>query len=348
MRLFNRRSMLQAAVAGGTLLAAGPIRAEERGAIEAGARKEGAMALATSVNVPAFPKFLQAFTAKYPFINVNNGLFQGATATVAARVDAEMKSGKPAFDVIHIANPALYLDYAKQGLLEDYSSPELAAYPASAHNGGLWTTARAVGVMLAYNRNVVPADKAPSGWRDLLKPEFKGHKLAIQNAASGTWLMAVYMLEQTLGADYVRQLAAQQLIITTGSAQQIDMINRGEAMVAAGIDHTVLFTRTTKEAGVIPVYPTEGMPVSASPVAILKGAPHPNAARLFVDFMLSKQGQELFDNEITRNYSLRDDVPTPAGEKPLAQAKPLVPSNWDDYERFARGFPHHFNELFKS
>jgi iron(III) transport system substrate-binding protein len=348
MSMLRRRDVLKAALASGLLLRAGPISAQDRSAIEEGARKEGKLAFATSVTVADFPKFLAAFSRKYPFLEVTSGLYQAATGTVLSRVDAELRSGSVTFDVMHVANPAAYLAYARQGLLERYESPELAAFPPETYNKGLWTTVRAVGVMLAYNKNILAADKAPAGWMDLLKPEFKGKKLVIQNAASGTWLMAVYVLEKALGVDYMKKLAAQNLILTSGSAQQIDMLNRGEALVAAGIDHTVLFTEANQKAGIVPVYPVEGMPVSASPVAILKGAPHPNAARLFVDYILSKEGQQVFVNEVTRNYSLRKDMDTLPGQKPLAETKPLTPQDLADYERFVANFPDHYNDLFKS
>jgi iron(III) transport system substrate-binding protein len=348
MVTLHRRDILKAALASGLMLPAGRIRAQNRAAIEEAARKEAKLALATSVTVADFPKFLTAFTRKYPFLEVTSGLYQAATGTVLARVDAELRSGSVGFDVMHIANPAAYLKYSRDGLLERYESPELAAYPPDAYNRGLWTTVRAVGVMLAYNKNILPADKAPSGWMDLLKPEFSGKKLVIQNAASGTWLTAVYVLERALGLDYMKRLAAQNLILTSGSAQQIDMLNRGEALVAAGIDHTVLFTEATQKAGIVPIYPVEGMPASASPVAILKGAPHPNAAKLFVDYILSKEGQLIFVNEVMKNYSLRNDIETLPGQKPLADTKPLKPVDLVDYEKFVATFPDHYNELFKS
>jgi len=348
MFTLHRRDVLKGVVTGALLLPAGRIRAQDRAAIEEGARQEGKLAIATSVTVPDFPKFLAAFTQKYPFLEITSGLYQAATGTVLARVDAELRSGAVNFDVMHIANPAAYLSYARQGLLQHYESPELAAYPSETYNRGLWTTVRAVGVMLAYNKNILPADKAPTGWMDLLKPDFTGKKLVIQNAASGTWLTAVYVLERTLGLDYMKRLAAQGLILTSGSAQQIDMLNRGEALVAAGIDHTVLFTEATQRAGIVAVYPVEGVPLSASPIAILKGAPHPNAARLFVDYILSKEGQQIFVNQVTRNYSLRKDMDPNAGQKPLAEVKPLTPTDLADYEKFVATFPDHYNELFKS
>lgn len=347
MNRFDRRHVLKGSLAGGLMLAAGPIMAQERASIEAGARKEGRVNLATSVSVAAFPKFLEAFSKKYPFIDINGGLYQGATGTVLARVDAEMKAGAPNFDVLHAANQAFYLTYARTGMLQPYTSPELAAYPADAHDRDLWTTVRAVGVMIGYNKNILSPDKAPKSWADLLKPEFKDKKLVIQNSASGTTFNQIYQLEKLLGVDYMKKLGAQNVIITSGSAQQVDMLIRGEALIAAGVDHTAIFQDDTIKAGIIGVAPTEGLPIAAVPIAILKGAPNPNAARILIDYFLSKEGQEVFVNDVMRNYSVRKDVPAVPGMPPYAGTKPLVPTDYAEYEKAAGEAVDHYNLYFK-
>lgn len=347
MSKLNRRDAMKGVLAAGLMLPYTRLSAQERAAIEEAAKKEGQVALATSVSVPDFPKFLAAFTKRYPFLDVNTGLYQAPTGTVLARVDAEMKAGALTFDVLHIANQAAYIGYARDGRLLPYASPERTGYPPSAYDGDNWTTVRAVGVMLAYNKNILTADKAPKSWADLLKPEFAGKKLVIQNAAAGTWLVGIYMLHKTFGPDYLKKLAAQNCVVVTTAAQQLDMLNRGEALVGVGIDHTVLFTDTTQKAGIVPIYPADGTPVAATPVAILKNAPHPNAAKLMIDYMLSKEGQEIFIQQVMRNYSLRPDITPAQGQTPLAQVKTLTPTDYPDYEKFVQGYPDYFNSLFK-
>jgi iron(III) transport system substrate-binding protein len=87
--------------------------------------------------------------------------------------------------------------------------------------------------------------------------------------------------------------------------------------------------------------------VAIAPIAILKGAPHPNAAKLFVDFLLSEEGQTLINNEIMATYSMRKGMKPPAGQLPMDQAKPLTPKNLDAYEKASADFPAHFDTLFK-
>src|SRR6185503_18931305 len=112
------------------------------------ARKEGKMALATSVSAANFPKLLEAFSKKYPFIDATTGLYAAPTGRVMARVDAELKSGNVTMDVLHVANVAPYLDLVNRKELLQYRSPELAAYPPEAQDGNdYWVAGRVVGVI---------------------------------------------------------------------------------------------------------------------------------------------------------------------------------------------------------
>src|SRR5262249_59310619 len=106
--------------------------------------------------------------------------------------------------------------------------------------------------------------------------------------------------------------------------------------------------RDAAKAGMVGIYPTEGMPLALAPIAILKSAPHPNAAKLFIDFTLSKEGNTLLAHDIFGVYSYRQDVPPPEGQRPLADAKPLLPQDMADYENASANFPEHFDSLFKT
>ena len=343
----DRRGLVSGLIAGAALPAL-PLRAQERSAVIEGARKEGQIALATSVSTANFPKFLQAFTAQYPFIDASSGLYSAPTGRVLARIDAEMKAGNLSFDTLHVASLAPFLALAKNGGLLGYASPELAAYPPEAHDKDQWTTARMVGVIMAYNKNVLAPDKAPKSWLDMLRPEFKGRKLVIQDAAAGTAFNQMYLLEKLLGSEFMRKWGEQQPVIVATAAQLIDMLVRGEALLGATVDHFRAFEPDAVKAGIVGVYPAEGMPIALAPIAILNGAPHPNAARLFVDFVLSEQGQTMLDTEIFGVYSMRKGVRPPAGQLPLAEARPLYPQDLADYEKAARSFPETFDRYFRT
>jgi iron(III) transport system substrate-binding protein len=341
------------AVLGGLLASSlvPPIRrasAEEHDALVEGAKKEGVLGFATAISAAGFPKFMDGFKAKYPFLDVSSGYYSAPTGRVLARLNAEIDAGNLSFDVLHVASLAPYLTMARKSQLLPYHSPELAAYPDDAHGGDLWTTARIIGIIMAYNKNVLEPEKAPRAWVDMLKPEFKGRKLIIQDSAAGTAFNQMYILEKLLGVDFMKAWGAQQPVIVATSAQLIDLLVRGEALVGATVDHFTAFTPNAIKAGIVGVYPTEGMPLATAPIALLKGGPHPNAGKLFIDFTLSQEGNTLLAHDILGVYSPRRDVPPPEGQRPLADTKPLLPKDLDDYERAAANFPEHFDAFFKA
>ncbi|MCC7276670.1 MAG: extracellular solute-binding protein [Alphaproteobacteria bacterium] len=347
MNQISRRRFGRLAMAAGVVAIGAPAFGQDRAALIEGARKEGKLAVATSAPGDGFPKFLESFKAKYPFIDVTTGFYTAPTGRVLSRVMAELQSGNVNSDVMHIANSAPYIDLARKGMLLQYMSPEYAAHQAGSHDNGYWGSARVIGVIMAYNKNKLPAEQAPKAWVDLLKPEFKGKKIAIQNAAAGTAFNQFYMLERVLGVDFIKKLAAQEPVIMPTSGQVSDAMIRGEVLVGATVDHWRAFEESAVKAGIVGVYPTEGMPIAVAPVAILKGAPNPNAAKLFMDYVLSQEGQTRLNTEIYGVYSMRADVKAPPGQKALADTKPLIPTDLADYEKAAAAFPQKFESWFK-
>ncbi|HET6181982.1 MAG TPA: extracellular solute-binding protein [Acetobacteraceae bacterium] len=320
-------------------------RAADEAIVEA-ARKEGALAMADSAPGENFQKFMAAFKAKYPFLEVANGFYSGPTGRVLARVNAEIDAKRLSFDVMLAANQAAWIDMTRQGKIARYESPEYPAYPSGAKMDGYWAAAQAIGVIPVYNKNMLAPADAPKTWLDLLAPRFAGRKMAIQNAAAGTQFNWSYLLTQRLGADYERKFAAQEPVVMATGAQMTDAVTRGEILLAAALDHWRAFTPEAKQAGLVAVFPTEGVPITTAPVGILAGAPHPNAARLFLDFMLSEEGQDLLDTKLYGMYSMRADVPPPQGEPTLSEIHPLLPTDMEAYLQASREFPQHFQGLF--
>ena len=305
------------------------------------------LAVASSAPGENFQKVMAAFKAKYPFLEIANGFYSGPTGRMLARVNAEMDAKRLTFDVMLAANTAAWIDMTHKGRIAHVQSPDYAAYPAHAKMDGYWAAAQVIGVIPVYNKNILSPADAPKTWLDLLHPRFAGKKMAIQNAAAGTQFNWSYLLGQKLGPDYERKFAAQQPVVMATGAQMTDAVTRREITLAAALDHWRAFTPEAEEAGLVAIYPTEGVPLTTAPVGILVGAPHPNASRLFLDFILSQEGQELMNTKLYGMYSMRADVPPPAGQKQLADINPLLPADMDNYLQASRDFPKHFEDLFR-
>lgn len=322
-----------------------PARAADPAVVEA-ARSEGTLNVADSAPGENFQKFMAAFHAKYPFLEIASGFFSAPTGRVLARVNAEIDAKHVSFDVMLAANVAAWVQMTHDGKIMQYVSPEYAAFPAGAKQDGYWAASQAIGVIPVYDKNVMTPPDAPKSWSDLLLPRFADRKMAIQNAAAGTQFNWTYLLERALGPDYITKFAAQKPVVMATGAQMVDGITRGEVLLGAALDHWRGFGPAVEQAGLVAVYPAEGMPLTLAPVGIIAGAPHPNAAKLFIDFILSQEGQRLLDTELYGMYSMRPDVPPPAGQKSLAETHPLLPTDLDDYLKASAAFPQHFDALF--
>lgn len=338
--MINRRGFLI-----GTLGAV-PLAAVAADDAVAAAKREGALAIADSTPGENFQKFMATFKTKYPFLDADSGFYGAPTGRVLARVNAELEAKRLTFDAMLAANVGAWIDMTREGKIARYDSPEYAAYPAGAKSAGFWAAAQAIGVIPVYNKNVLSPGDVPKSWLDLLHPRFAGRKMAIQNAAAGTQFNWSYLLGRKLGPDFERKFAAQNPVIMATGAQMTDAIVRGEILLGAALDHWRAFTPEGKAAGLEAVYPKEGMPLALVPVGALAGGPHPAAAKLFVDFILSAPSQRLLNTELYGMYSMRPDVPAPPGQKPLSEAHPLLPADLADYQNASRSFPRHFDELY--
>ncbi|MGH7080659.1 MAG: ABC transporter substrate-binding protein [Acetobacteraceae bacterium] len=342
--MIHRRDVLVGTIA--ALAAAPGLAHAADAAVIAAARREGSLAVADAAPGVNFQKFMAAFKVKYPFLDVGSGFFSAPTGQVLARVNAEADAKRLTFDVMLAANAAAWIDMTGRGKIMRYDSPEYAHYPSGAKMDGYWAAAQAIGVIPIYDRNVLSPSDAPRSWFDLLKPRFAGRKMAIQNAAAGTQFNWSYLLRQKLGPDFERKFAARKPVVMATGAQMTDAIMRGEVLLGAALDHWRAYTREAREGGLVAVYPKEGMPLTLVPVGIVSGAPHPNAARLFIDFILSKEGQLLLDTRLYGMYSMRPDVPAPPGQKPLSETHPLLPADAASYLKASREFARYFEELY--
>lgn len=310
------------------------------------ARHEGALAIADTAPGENFSKFMDAFKAKYPFLDVSSGFYSAPTGRILSRVNAEIDAHRLTFDVMLAANAAAWIDMTSQNRIARYDSPEYAAFPAGSKMDGYWAAAQAIGVIPVYNKNTLAPADAPRSWADFLAPRFADGKLAIQNAAAGTQFNWNYLLARALGADFIRRFAAQQPVVMATGAQLTDAATRGEVLIAAALDHWRAYTPEATQTGLVAIYPTEGVPLTLVPVGILAGAPHPNAAKLFLNFILSQEGQELLDSKLYGMYSMRSDVPPAPGQRPLTEVHALLPTDSRDYLQASHDFARQFEELF--
>ena len=245
-----------------------------------------------------------SFSKKYPGIKLD---YQSAGAgKLMAKIAAERESGKILADVLWTSEVPDFYHLKEQGLLLPYISAEVAAIrnPLPDYDGS-FTAVRLGTLGIAYNTRFIK--EAPKSWEDLKKPAFKGAFGIANPALSGTAYMSVATLSKTFGWGFFENLRANGAKMGKGSGQVIDDTASGDLVASLAVDYITL-DKIKKGATMALVYPPE-MLVIPSPIAIFKNSPNVGAAKKFVDFMLSHEGQAIVAAQGT--LPVRTDVKLP-------------------------------------
>jgi iron(III) transport system substrate-binding protein len=282
------------ALVGFAVTCAGTARGQDASLIAA-AEKEGEVTWYTTLIVnQAVRPLIQAFEAKYRGITVRYS--RGDSGPNALKIMNEARVGAPAadvFDGIDTASPLL-----RAGLVEQFVPAAAGQYPPEFKDkSGRWIATNLYFFTPGVNTNLVPLASAPKTFDALLDPKWKGKMAWTPNPPAGSPIFVGNVL-QAMGEDkgmtYLRQLAKQNIINVDATARAIlDQVITGEYPVALVIfnHHAALSAASGAPVAWVKLEP---VPAALSVVGLLKHAPHPNAAKLLIDFLASKEGQQIF------------------------------------------------------
>jgi iron(III) transport system substrate-binding protein len=147
--------------------------------------------------------------------------------------------------------------------------------------------------VIGYNTNLVKREEAPKSYADLLDPKWQGKIVKAHPGYSGAILTTTFVLARDLGWPYLEKLARQRVMQVQSAADPPKKILLGErAIMADGNDYNLVLLKDQGKPVEV-VYPTEGSPLIIVPSGIFRGAPNPNAARLFQNFFFSAETQQM-------------------------------------------------------
>lgn len=254
-----------------------------------GAKKERELVLYSGMTVADGKALLEAFEKKYPFIKARHQRSSGAR--LIAQMQIEQRTRKYLWDVYVQAGLETYV-LLEEGHFAAYDSPERRYFPDGHKDAeGYWTTIYTTPMLPSYNKKLVAPGEAPKDYSDLLDLKWKG-KLGF-DPRDVEWYAN---LKKIWGADKTRRfflgLKGQEINLRQGRALLTELLGAGEFAIL--VNNYLQNAVEAKEKG-SPIDWLALDPVieGVGAVAINRHAPHPNAARLFVDFCLSKEGQEL-------------------------------------------------------
>lgn len=291
--------------------------------IFAQAKAPSRVLLYTSVPQELATQFADAFMKKRPDIRVE--IYRAGSTEVGAKIAAEREVGGIRADLLWLADAPIYYDLRKRGELFAYTSPEAKAIPAELKDPkGLFTAGRLINMIIAVNTEVIPLKDAPKSWKEF--PDV-GKKAVMGNPLySGSNFATVAAFVQKDGWGWFEQARAKGVAIVRGNSEAATALAGKEFGIAMTLDYIVAGL-IKKGAPLAIVWPSEGAVSVPSPIAIIKGTKNPNGSKAFVDYVLSKEGQEfLVKQEV---IPVRGDVKPPLGQPSAKQIKFLpIPYEW--------------------
>ena len=288
------------------------------------ARKEGSVVVYTSLNLKDSVPIVDAFEKKY---GVKAVLWRASSEKVVQRSLTETRAGRFAADIYETNGPEMEILY-REKLLANFHSPGIENIPAEtipAHRQ--WIPDRFNFFTIAYNTKLVKPEDVPNTYEDLLHPRWAG-KIGLE-AGDTDWFGAV-----------VKGMGEAKAEMRTGHTLIAELVASGEIALAAAVYNHNAERLIEKGAPIKwkPLAPTFGRP---NAIGVSNRAPHPHAAMLFVDFMLSKEGQELLKQR--NRVPASKLVSSKLNDFPFRMIDPVIVldegKKWDDLwsELFLKG-----------
>ncbi|HVO94042.1 MAG TPA: ABC transporter substrate-binding protein [Terriglobales bacterium] len=280
--------------------------------------------LYTSVPQELATQFGDAFMKKRPDIQVE--IYRAGSTEVGAKIAAEREVGGIRADLLWLADAPIYYDLRKRGELYSYISPEAKAIPADLKDPkGLFTAGRLINMIIAVNTEVIPLKDAPKSWKDF--PDV-GKKAVMGNPLySGSNFVTVAAFVKKDGDwSWFEKAKAKGVAIVRGNSEAAAALAGKEFGIAMTLDYIVTGL-IKKGAPLAIVWPSDGAISVPSPIAIIKGTKNPTGSKAFVDYVLSKEGQEFLVKQDV--IPVRGDVKGPAGQPSAKQIKFMpIPYEW--------------------
>jgi iron(III) transport system substrate-binding protein len=313
----------RAAAAGLAALALAPKLARaDLAELEAAARKEGTLTwYIAQVDTETAEAMGRAFTARHPGIKVSVMRTTGQVAY--QRLLGDLKNNSVHCDVFGTTDISHMPALIERGALARYV-PANAAGIAPAFKGlgedGLYypTTSTVYGI--GYNTLKVKPEEAPQNWTELLDPRWKNQVSTGHPGFSGYMGVTTVALTKLYDWSFFEKLAKHGTQVGRSGLDPITLMNAGERTVAM-VPLSGVLRAVDKGSPIAAVYPRDGAVLCIGPSAILAKAPHPNAARLFMEWLLSPDYARLVVE--ARSDPVRAEVPPKAGAKPLSEVKLL-------------------------
>jgi iron(III) transport system substrate-binding protein len=256
------------------------------------AKKEGKLVVYTaSIGSPSLKAVIKAFEQKY---GISVELLEARASEVRERVRVEQSAGRFLGDVHHNGSTTTWL-MTRDGNFQPHGPiPNIKNIMAPFEADDIRIPAEVISYCLMINRNLVKAGDEPKSWKDILDPKWTGKILSDDYRALGGGAVFFVVMHDTFGKEFVEKLATQKPTFSRDIANSERRVARGEYPLY--LPFSLQNYNTLKGLPVKPIVPAEGRPYVRFDLAMLKNAPRPNAARLFMNHYLEPDSQLIYAN----------------------------------------------------
>ena len=286
------------------------------------AKKEGKVVWYSSASLSLSQKLCNTFNAKTPGIECV--LHRDGSGNVYTRLQQEAKAGIHNADVFHTSSIGHFVTLRKAKELTPYRPKGTEKFDQNfVEKNGQWAVVRASVYGPAYNTTKIKESEAPKSWRDFLDPKWNDRKLVNAHPGySGFVSVGMTALVKLFGWEFFDKLAAQKPIVVQSALDTVIYVVRGEAWMSVGGTAYTSAVAIKKGEPIKHILPKEGLPFIVSPQAILAKAPHPNAAKVLVDWLFTREAQQIMVDEGL--YVGHPEVEYPKWQTPLKEIKLLI------------------------
>lgn len=309
-----------------------------------GIHATGTVRLYTSVPEASVQVIKDRFETECPGVSLE--VYRAGTGPVISRIEQEAAAGEVQADVVWMADFSAAEALKEQGLLLSYSSPAAVDIPPMLLDSeAYYSGSRLIIMVVGYNTDLVP--EAPGSYRDLLKPEYAGRigLASPDNSGASFYTVGTLILDPGYGWEYLYNLHYNKCRVLDDNQQVAEQLASGELALGLVPDYAIRELRRQNPGVPLQyVFFPDGVISIVSPVAIMRDCRDLEAAQLFVDWLLSPQGQSLLVEE-TSTMTVNTRVEPAAGMLRLQDIR-VIPSNPQAVYRNSGNISRIYHDIF--
>jgi iron(III) transport system substrate-binding protein len=301
------------------------------------AKKEGELVYYTTMTLDQSKIVTDRFEKKY---GIKATLFRTGGGPLLNKIFTEARGGRYDWDVV-VGRGEMVLPLIERKLVDSYLSPETKMIEEQlVDKQGYWTAYYVNSYVLGWNTKLVKKQDVPKTYEELLNPRWKGGQISLDTEAYGMMEGLKRVWGREKGINYFKRLAALDPVLKRGNTERVQLVVAGEYPLIIAYNQTL--QRMNSRGAPVDWLPLEPSVTQVNPIMLAAKAPHPNAARLFYDFVLSKEGQEMLRG--FQRIPVRKDVePDPPR---LFRGFKIAVEDPEDYKDFDASVKQYL-EIFK-